>query len=127
MKKTKISKNKILLEYNVPIRVKGFDNPVSNLDIKVRYRWGKDWVSKEGGFVMVLSSIDKSLETLAFKWKICNAHRIGSRYVINGVKPHYIRKKVDGLDLLVVSYIEVEDERFIQRLRDKKITDVLGI
>ena len=128
MKKTRLSKNKILLEHSVPIRVKGFDNPVSNIDMKVRYKWSKDYgtVPSTEGFVIMLSSVDKSLENLAFKWKMFKAHRVGNKYKIQGVKPHYIRKNVDGTDLLVVKYIEINDEGFIQRLRDKRLNDILG-
>ena len=128
MKKTRLSKNKILLEHNVPIRVKGFDNPVSNIDMKVRYKWSKDYgaIPSKEGFVIMLSSVDKSLEYLAFKWKMCKAHSVGNKYKIQGVKPHYIRKNVDGTDLLVVKYIEIDDEGFIQRLRDKRLNDILG-
>ena len=128
MKKTLLSKNKILLEHNVPIYVKGSDKPVSNIDMKVRYKWGKDYgtIPSSEGFVIVLSSVDRSLENLAFKWKICNAIRSGCRYIISGVKPHYIRKKIDGIDLLVVNHIMIDDVDFIQRLRDKRLNDILS-
>jgi len=128
MKKTRLSKNKILLEHNVPIYVKGFDNPVSNIDMKVRYKWGKDYgtIPSKEGFVIMLSSVSKSLENLAFKWKMCKAHSVGNKYMIQGVTPHYTRKNVGDVDLLVVKYIQIEDEGFIQRLRDKKLNDILG-
>jgi hypothetical protein len=127
MKKTRLSRNKILLEHNVPIRIKGSDIDVSNLDIKIRYKWSKDYgkIPSKEGFVIMISDIHRALETLAFKWKACKAIRTGSRYTISGVEPRYTRKTVDGLDLLVVNYIQVEDKEFIQKLRDHKLSELI--
>ena len=127
MKKIRLSKNKFLLEYNVPIYIKGQSAPVSNIDISIKYKWNKDYsfIPSRLGYVIVKSSVDKCLEKLAFKWKVCNAQRIGNKYVIEGVKAHYMKKEFDGDELMMVKFIMVENEEFLMKLREKKLNELL--
>ena len=121
MEKIILSKNKIQLEHKIPIHIKGFDSPITFIDIKARYK--KDKLSN---YSLIRSSIDSYLETLSFKWKIGTYTQSGSKYKINGITPHFLPQKIGNDSFMVVQFILVDDTTFLSKMRGKKLNDLLN-
>jgi hypothetical protein len=120
-----LSKHKIQLEHRVPIYVSGFDNPVSHIDIEIRYKKDKDY---RNSYYLIKKSVDKYTEKLAFKWKIGNIrYNLNSSYTISGITPHFLPKNINGDSLSnVVQFFMIDDQTFVSKMRNKKLNDILG-
>jgi len=115
----KVSKTKTHITCEIPVYMTGYDKPVDNLTITLRYRRVAKLRNKE--YRLVRRSIDMALESFSRRERVGSVNSFSRSSKVVDIKPIYKNIIIDDYTYDMVKYIMVDDRSYLSNVRDKKL------